>query len=294
MNHPRLQAAALLLCLLASVHPARAQVAASPVLLKEDTLATPSDSLVVTLRKRGAYRVTVSPAVGTLALRHQRLPGSVIIHPVKDSLNQLQYYAVQLPDDGTYAIRVTSRELPVIVRVLGDVAEETRMTEARIENRKRTWAIGILAALGRHSGYATWDNPGVAEAGGEWEVGLAASNIGRFGGSLTYGQETRGTERKVMWIAAEARARVGRWGGIAGRTLDGGLLLRAGIGEVDRLGNDVKLVAPGVYLTHALLEDMAGRGLHADLAYQLGFVADGGDGESTSMHRVMVGLRWLP
>lgn len=295
MNHSRLQAWALLLCLLAGANSVRAQAVASPVLLKEDTLAQASDSLVITLRKRGAYRVALEPAVGTLSIRHLRLPGSVIIHPVKDSVGYLSYYAVQLPDDGAYAVRVTGRDGAVVVRVFGDVAEETRMTTERVENRKRSWSFGFLGALGRHSGYATTESVGKTDGGADWEVGLAASNIGRFGGSFTYGQDRRGSARKVSWISAEARGRLGRWYGIGGRTLDGGLLLRAGIGEVDRVSNDVKMVAPGAYLTHSVLEDVAGRGLQIDLAYQLRFLADGGvEGESKSVHRVSVGVRWLP
>lgn len=293
---PGIRAGALFVCLVAGTSQARAQAGATPIVLVEDTIATPADSLVVTLRKQGAYRVTVTPSIGRLTLRHLRLPGTVIVLPVNDSLGRLEYYAVQLPDNGAYAVQVTGRAAPVIVRIFSDVAEETRMTRQRIDNRKRTWAIGVLASIGGHSSYETpVDPPGLSEAGSDWEVGLAASNIGRFGGSLTYGQEQRGSARKVSWISAEARGRLGRWRGVGGRTLDGGLLLRAGIGEVSRTSNDLKLIAPGAYLTHAVVEDAAGRGLQLDLAYQLGLLADGGvDGGSKTMHRALVGVRWMP
>ncbi len=292
----------LLVCVLGASGTAAAQQDSVWLkLLAEQTLSAATDTLVVPLRRQGAYRITVTPSMGVLSVRQLRFPARPIIRPVPDSLGKVDHFDIQAPQDGPYAVMVTERSEPVVVRVYSDVVEAERMQQRGLERRKRSWAVGLMAGAGAYSAYDVGvETPGLAEGGVDWELGVTVAQLSGLGGSLTYGAQGRGAGRDIGWITAEVRGRFLRTSGLGNRTLALGAVFRGGIGNLDGKEAAVTVFGPGLFVSQALTEDAAGRGVLLDGSYQFGVigdtdeVADDSAPKSRTQHRVALTVRWLP
>lgn len=205
------------------------------------------DSVIVSLRRHGQYRVLLSrPHFSASAIPLKRAPPALIADvtpqsPVSYTILELHPYAT-----GPHAVFTAASGDTVHIWLWADRAEERRSAEAR----DREWGIGLLVGAGYHSGYRIRPaDPTPAAASADFETGLLFGSSGRLSGLLGVTMQPRysGAE-SVLWAFAEPRLRLLRYSAMHRPTsLD--LAFRIGQGAASGTADDPSLIGLGLALS---------------------------------------------
>ena len=245
---------------------------------------TPGEFVRVFLANGVVYRAELATADVDLTIRARR-SGQPQVFVARESAERSPsggaVYSVRPLADGEYEIRAESGGGGVTNLKLYRDIHASRRRQAVISHPG--WEIGIELTGGYHSGYSVEAQGGaVAGASGLDLEGCFAARTGPGVGRLLsgcafgVGYHDRGSAGRVLWFFMEPRVRV-----IGGRprgrsNTEAGFLVRAALGDVDRLNSNPPLLAPGLFLTRNVRHDLRGDGWSATLAWHHGFLLNQG------------------
>jgi hypothetical protein len=252
-------------------------------------------TIVVRLERRVAYWVEVT-GPGTPEFEPiRRRPLAAFLVPIAegqgDHPRRFELYAVQA---GPHQVSLS--DLPpgtsATLRLYRDVLETRRIAE----KRDREFSVGLVVAVGFHSGYRLDPTGGANPAGGgDAEGCLVAETGNRFGTCI-------GVERQTFpdagftatWLFVEQRARLVSTS-VVGRRTDLGAALRysQALSAGPRHLNP-GLLGFGLYLRQYLEPDGHRRGSSIFCAWQHGRLGNAPETERVDTDRLRVGFTWMP
>lgn len=246
------------------------------------------DSVIVSLRRHGQYRVLLSRSHLTAsAIPLKRASPALLVNvtpqgPVSYTILEVYPYTT-----APHVLFTAASGDTVRIWLWADRAEERRSAEAR----DREWGIGLLVGAGYHSGYRIRPaDPTPAAASADFETGLLFGSSGRLSGLLGVTMQPRysGAE-SVLWVFAEPRMRILRH-----RPIGLDLALRIGQGAASNSANDPSLIGLGLALAYSLDDRPGARGWRAGLHLMYGWLGNVGESNDSKMLRAGVTLSWLP
>ncbi|MEP6473752.1 MAG: hypothetical protein ABJC74_08520 [Gemmatimonadota bacterium] len=177
-----------------------------------------------------------------------------LLRPVADA-----EYQFRAPFVGS-ATDTTTRGLPNSaqggashLRLYRDERETARWNATGPE----AWAFGLVVSGGRGGKYPIAGIPAPSGSSSDIEGCLEVKYGPGFGGYISgcvlgISHESRPASKSATWVFIEPRLRLIGSGKRWQQRLDAGVLLRAGLGQIDGLNQQPGVIAPGVYLSYLL------------------------------------------
>jgi hypothetical protein len=263
----------------------------------------------VFLNDKQVYRAELSSQDLTLALQ-PRVKGMRVprVYLISESRLATGGSIVEIyPDqDGEYEIRPVSlqgSQISTRLRLYRDVSESRRrMTIAT----QPGWELGIELAGGWHSGFlqssAAPPLGSSPEMGSDLEAcftarnapGIRRLNMCVFGVS----HQSQHGGRNILWIYTEPRFRLLGRAGPGLSNWEMGVLLRFGVGMIDRSSERPVILGPGLYVARQIRRNAAGGGWALQASYSRasfrGFDKPLGStgGVIPGSHKVTFGVGW--
>jgi hypothetical protein len=261
----------------------------------EHSFADQSDSAVVVLRRRVAYRAELSGSDSLVitSLDAHRWPPLIV--PTGFASEGARSYEVHPTTSGAYSVRVVGiRDASgAVLRIYGDRVETKRLAVGR----ERSWNIGLGLAAGLHSGYRL-DPTGGADPSGGGDIEGYLLMEGGFPVSVYLGiarQSFPDAEFVETWYFVEPRLRLLSQTLLGTTRTDLGVMLRiAQGGEVGNREISPSQLGVGVFVNQHLAVEGRRRGWSVFGAYQHARLGNVPETEKRDTDRVFVGLTWIP
>ena len=261
----------------------------------EHSFTSQSDSAVVVLRKRVAYRAELSGSDSLVITPLDAHHWPPLIVPTGFASEGARVFEVHPTATGAYSVRVVGIRgaSGVTLRIYGDKVETQRLAIGR----ERSWNIGLGLAAGLHSGYRL-DPTGGADPSGGGDIEGYLLMEGGFPVSVYLGvarQSFPDAGFAETWYFIEPRLR------LLSRTLLGtsrtdlGVMLRIAQGsEIGSREISPSQLGVGVFVNQHLAAEGRRRGWSVFGAYQHARLGNVPETEKLDTDRVLLGLTWIP
>jgi hypothetical protein len=253
------------------------------------------DSVVVHLERSVFYLVEVSGGSGTPVakpLRSHQFPA--IVASTGQAVGGTERFEMHTGWSGPHTVSLPGLA-PGSTAVLKLYRDEAA-TRRAADSRDRDFAVGLLLAVGRHSGYRLDPTGGEPPAGGgDVEGCVLAESGGRFGACIGAARQSfPDADFAVTWFFVEPRFRLLSGTALGTSRTDVGISFRIAQGvETGPRHHSPSQLALGVHIVQHLAGQGFRRGWSLNAAYHHGRLGNVPETEFRDTDRVTAGLAWV-